>query len=57
MPFLNGLIPAKCAIFSADPEWSRSQALFEDTVGDGTYFAEPKFQWEEEVEETKHGGS
>ena len=22
-----------------DPEWSRSQALFEDAVGDGTYFA------------------
>ena len=57
MPFLNGLIPAKCAIFSADPEWSRSQALFEDAVGDGTYFADPNYEWEEEVEETKHGGS
>ena len=40
-----------------DPEWSRSQALFEDAVGDGTYFADPNFEWEEEVEETKHGGS
>ena len=39
----------------ADPEWSRSQALFEDAVGDGTYFADPNFEWEEEVEETKHG--
>ena len=42
---------------SADPAWSRSQALFEDAVGDGTYFADPNFEWEEEVEETKHGGS
>ena len=33
-----------------DPEWSRSQALFEDAVGDGTYFADPNFEWEEEVE-------
>ena len=41
----------------ADPEWSRSQALFEDAVGDGTYFADPNCEWEEEVEETKHGGS
>ena len=41
----------------ADPEWSRSQALFEDAVGDGTYFADPNYEWEEEVEETKHGGS
>ena len=43
----------------ADPEWSRSQALFKDAVGDGTYFADPNFEWEweEEVEETKHGGS
>eukprot|EP00935_MAST-01C_sp_MAST-1C-sp1_P002838 g2838.t1 len=40
-----------------DPEWSRSQALFEDAVGDGTYFADPNYEWEEEVEETKHGGS
>ena len=40
-----------------DPEWSRSQALFEDAVGDGTYFADPNCEWEEEVEETKHGGS
>ena len=40
----------------ADPEWSRSQALFEDAVGDGTYFADPNFEWEEEVEETKQGG-
>ena len=41
----------------ADPEWSRSQAQFEDAVGDGTYLADPDFEWEEEVEETKHGGS
>ena len=41
----------------ADPAWSRSQAQFEDAVGDGTYFADPDFEWEEEVEETKHGGS
>ena len=41
----------------ADPAWSRSQALFEDAVGDGTYFADPNCEWEEEVEETKHGGS
>ena len=41
----------------ADPEWSRSQALFEDAVGDGTYFADPNYEREEEVEETKHGGS
>ena len=46
----------------ADPEWSRSQALFEDAVGDGTYFADPNFEWEEQVEESrsrrpKHGGS
>ena len=40
-----------------DPAWSRSQALFEDAVGDGTYFADPNCEWEEEVEETKHGGS
>ena len=41
-----------------DPAWSRSQALFEDAVGDGTYFADPNFEWgEEDVEETKHGGS
>ena len=40
-----------------DPEWSRSQALFEDAVGDGTYFADPNCEWEEEVEETRHGGS
>ena len=36
---------------------SRSQALFEDAVGDGTYFADPNFEWEEEAEETKHGRS
>ena len=41
----------------ADPEWSWSQAQFEDAVGDGTYLADPDFEWEEEVEETKHGGS
>ena len=41
----------------ADPEWSRSQAQVEDAVGDGTYLADPDFEWEEEVEETKHGGS
>ena len=41
----------------ADPAWSRSQAQFEDAVGDGTYLADPDFEWEEEVEETKHGGS
>ena len=41
----------------ADPAWSRSQARFEDAVGDGTYLADPDFEWEEEVEETKHGGS
>ena len=40
-----------------DPAWSRSQALFEDAVGDGTYFTDPNFEWGEEVEETKHGGS
>ena len=40
-----------------DPEWSRSQALFEDAVGDGTYFADPNYEREEEVEEAKHGGS
>ena len=32
-------------------------AQFEDAVGDGTYLADPDFEWEEEVEETKHGGS
>ena len=48
---------ANCPNGPADPAWSRSQALFEDAVGDGTYFADPNFEWEEEVEETKHGGS
>ena len=24
---------------------------------DGTYLADPDLEWEEEVEETKHGGS
>ena len=47
----------------ADPEWSRSQAQFEGAVRDGTYLADPDFEWEEEEEETrdqapsKHGGS
>ena len=41
----------------ADPEWSRTQTQFEGAVGDGTYLADPDFEWEEEVEETKHGGS
>ena len=31
--------------------------LCENAVGDGTYLADPDFEWEEEVEETKHGGS
>ena len=48
---------ANCPNGPADPAWSRSQARFEDAVGDGTYFADPNFEWEEEVEETKHGGS
>ena len=49
--------PDSSQALPVDPEWSRSQALFEDAVGDGTYFADPNFEWEEEVEETKHGGS
>ena len=36
-----------------DPAWSRSQALFEDAVGDGTYFTDPNFEWGEEVEEAR----
>ena len=49
--------PDSSQALPVDPEWSRSQALFEDAVGDGTYFADPNCEWEEEVEETKHGGS
>ena len=49
--------PDSSQALPVDPEWSRSQALFEDAVGDGTYFADPNYEWEEEVEETKHGGS
>ena len=52
--------PCKCLAWVSvcgDLARSRIQALFEDTVGDGTYFADPNFEWEEEVEETKHGGS
>ena len=49
--------PVSSPALPADPAWSRSQALFEDAVGDGTYFADPNCEWEEEVEETKHGGS
>ena len=49
--------PDSSQALPVNPEWSRSQALFEDAVGDGTYFADPNFEWEEEVEETKHGGS
>ena len=48
--------PDSSQALPVDPEWSRSQALFEDAVGDGTYFADPNCEWEEEVEETKHGG-
>ena len=49
--------PDSSQALPVDPEWSRSQALFEDAGGDGTYFADPNCEWEEEVEETKHGGS
>ena len=43
--------PDSSQALPVDPEWSRSQALFEDAVGDGTYFADPNCEWEEEVEE------
>ena len=33
-----------------------SQAQLEDVVGDGTYFSDPHCGWEEDVQETKHGG-
>ena len=67
--------PVSSAALPADPAWSRSQARFEDAVGDGAYladpycerfgdavgdgayFADPYCESEEEVEETKHGGS
>ena len=32
------------------------KTMFEDAVGDGTYFTNPNFEWGEEVEEAMHGG-
>ena len=37
--------PDSSQALPVDPEWSRSQALFEDAVGDGTYFADPNCEW------------
>ena len=49
--------PDSSQALPVDPEWSRSQALFEDAVGDGTYFADPNFEWEEEVRAALKGPS